>query len=267
MDGAAPVYFLLHVPKTGGQTVQEHLREHLGEGALWLPSPAPAWRRALGLGDPQRPEHPEAVRAVAGHHLRRSHERAFAGRQIRRAVLLREPLSFHLSLYNFRMMNRLRLNRAPVDFEDYLRAAPLDSMAHFILHRWLGTPWPVLALRSAAWKYARLNAVLKDFWFVGDVGLCDALVAELAGDLRIARKARRRNTERAWMGRVKWKPLRVGDLPPGLPARILGANPLDRALWESWKDAGLDAAGVEPVPLPVREGPSFLVHELGRIGR
>jgi len=267
MDGAAPVYFLLHVPKTGGQTVQVHLQETLGEAALWMPSAAPAWRRALGLGDPRRPEHPEAVRAAAGHHLRRSHEAAFAGREIRRAVLLREPLSYHLSLYNFRMMNRLRLSRAPVGFEDYLRAAPLDSMAHFILHHWLEIPWPVLAVRSAAWKYARLNAALRGFWFVGDVGLCDALVAELSRDFGIPPKARRRNTERAWLGRVSWSPLRAEDLPADLPAGILAANPLDRALWESWKGAGLDTAGVAPVPLPAREGPSFLMHELGRIGR
>jgi hypothetical protein len=267
MGGDGPVYFLLHVPKTGGQTVQVHLQEHLGEDALWMPPAAPAWRRALGLGDPQRPARPQAVRAVAGHHLRRSHERVFAGRPIRRAVLLREPLSFHLSLYNFRMMNRLRLNRAPTSFEAYLRAAPLDSMAHLILHRWLEIPWPVLALRSAAWKYARLNAALRDFWFVGDVGMCDALVAELARNLRIPRKARRRNTEKAWLGRVSWSPLRAEDLSDASVAHILGANPLDRALWESWKDAGLNVADVAPIPLLAREGPSFLVHELGRIGR
>lgn len=267
MDGDGPVYFLLHVPKTGGQTVQVHLQETLGESALWMPSPAPAFRRALGLGDPRRPARPETVRAVAGHHLRRSHEAAFAGRQIRRAVLLREPLSFHLSLYNFRMMNRLRLGQAPTSFEAYLRATPLDAMAHFILHRWLEIPWPVLMARSSAWKYARLNAALKDFWFVGDVGLCDALVAELAKDLGIAPKARRRNTEKAWLGRVEWTPLRAEQLPDAAIAHIGGANPLDRALWESWKDGGLNAAGVEPIPLPAREGPSFLMHELARIGR
>ena len=267
MDGAGPVYFLLHVPKTGGQTVQVHLQEHLGEAALWMPGPSPAWRRALGLTDPQRPEHLEAVRAVAGHHLRRSHEQAFAGRQIRRAVLLREPLSFHLSLYNFRMMNRLRLGRAPVSFEDYLRSTPLDAMAHFILHHWLEIPWPVLMLRSAAWKYERLNAAFKDFWFVGDVGLCDVLVARLAHDFAIARSARRRNTEQAWLGRVSWSPLRAEDLSDASAAYILGANPIDRALWESWKDAGRAVAAVRPAPLPAREGPSFLMHELGRIGR
>ncbi len=267
MDGATPVYFLLHVPKTGGQTVQVHLQETLG-------------RRRCGCPDPRRPGGaPWAwpilgarrirmqVRAAAGHDLARSHERAFAGRPIRRAVLLREPLSFHLSLYNFRMMNRLRLNRAPTSFEAYLRATPLDAMAHFILHQWLEIPWPELMARSAAWKYARLNAMLRDFWFVGDVGLCDALVAELGKDLGIAAKARRRNTEKAWLGRVEWEPLRAESLPDAAVAHIRGANPIDRALWESWKDAGANPAGVRPVPLPPRQGPSFLMHELGRIGR
>jgi hypothetical protein len=31
----APVYFLLHVPKTAGQTIQGHLAEHCAPGVFW----------------------------------------------------------------------------------------------------------------------------------------------------------------------------------------------------------------------------------------
>jgi hypothetical protein len=34
----APVYFLLHVPKTAGQTIQGHLAEHCAPGAFWQSS-------------------------------------------------------------------------------------------------------------------------------------------------------------------------------------------------------------------------------------
>jgi hypothetical protein len=34
-DRGAPVYFLLHIPKTAGQTIQVHLAAHCAPGVFW----------------------------------------------------------------------------------------------------------------------------------------------------------------------------------------------------------------------------------------
>src|SRR6185503_6304838 len=97
-------YFLLHVPRTGGNTMAAHLQAHLGEG-FWSPGRPSALAmlggrryRLDGVPDFAR------VQAVGGHYLGRSLERRFQGREIRRTLLLRDPIGFHVSYYNHRMM-------------------------------------------------------------------------------------------------------------------------------------------------------------------
>src|SRR5205807_2684088 len=123
VDASAAVYFLLHIPRTAGQTVQYHLAEHCAPGMVWIPRRAPfpvsltrQRYRFDGIGDAAQ------VRAVAGHDVARSLEQHFRGREIRRAVLLRDPLSLQLSLYNYRMMNHLNRGFGTYSFDLHLRA-------------------------------------------------------------------------------------------------------------------------------------------------
>jgi hypothetical protein len=147
-DATTPVYFFLHIPKTAGQTIQYHLAEHSQPGAFWTPPgmlfPLSLLRRfRLPASGPENP-----VRAVAGHDIVRSLERQFPGREIRRVVLLREPLSLQLSLYNYRMMNHLAKGLGTYPFAVHLRAQPRDFIARWLLNRWLEIPWPRLMAMS-----------------------------------------------------------------------------------------------------------------------
>ena len=68
VDANAAVYFLLHIPRTAGQTIQYHLAEHGAPGTVWIPRRAPLPLSLIG----QRyrgggPDDPARVRAVAGH--------------------------------------------------------------------------------------------------------------------------------------------------------------------------------------------------------
>src|SRR3954471_11475200 len=78
--GAAdPVYFLLHVPRTAGQTIELHLEEHAAPGTVWMPRHLP--RRPM-LIKPRRHDlsrlgNPRSVRAVVGHDIGCSLERYF----------------------------------------------------------------------------------------------------------------------------------------------------------------------------------------------
>jgi len=264
-DANTAVYFILHIPKTAGQTIQYHLAEHCPPGAFWnppgLPYPQSLFgrrHRPAGSGEVSR------VRAVAGHDLGRSLERQFPGREIRRVVLLREPLSLQLSLYNYRMMNHLAKGLGTYPFAVHLRAQPRDFIAHWLLARWLEIPWPRLMVMSDGDKYRLINRALGQFWFVGDYTDCDRVVAAIAPDLAVPVTARPRNTARQWHKQVKWEPLTEAALSPGLREAVYRQNPLDRALWESWQGAGFDAAAVRPRHLPPEVPGGFLRYEAAR---
>ncbi|HEX4185628.1 MAG TPA: tetratricopeptide repeat protein [Stellaceae bacterium] len=264
-DPTSPVYFILHIPKTAGQTIQHHLADHCAPGVFWGPHQAPRLQALSGRRyDPvSLPEAP-GIRAVFGHNLGRSLEKYFSDREIRRVVLLRDPISLHLSLYNHRMMLHLAKGLGTYSFELHLRALPRDFIAHRILARWLEIPWPVLMAMTAQQKYAALNRALSQFWFVGSYTDCDRLVAAISDDLGLPAAARRRNTAAEWEKRVNWQPKKAIELSPATREKILANNPLDQALWESWAPAGFGPAGVRPHPFESPPLSFFLAREIAR---
>src|ERR1044071_1606413 len=94
-DTAPRVYFMLHMPRTGGTTIAAHLKAHLGDRMRATVRPSLLQmlvrRRVRLYGAPDF----RHVRAVSGHYLGRSLEQRFPGREIRRTLLLRDPIGFH----------------------------------------------------------------------------------------------------------------------------------------------------------------------------
>jgi tetratricopeptide (TPR) repeat protein len=265
VDANAAVYFLLHIPRTAGQTIQYHLAEHCAPGTVWVPQRSPfplslAGQRHRGGG----PDDAARVRAVAGHDVGRSLEGHFRGREIRRVVLLRDPLSLQLSLYNYRMMNHLNRGFDTYSFDLHLRALPRDWVAHRLLARWLEIPWPRLMAMSGAQKYRLLNEMLAGFWFVGSHADCNRLIAAIAPDLGAPPTARVRNTAQQWQKQIYWEPLTEEALSPAQRQAVLARNPLDTAIWESWRSAGFDTTAVSPRPLEAGAGDGFVAHEMVR---
>jgi tetratricopeptide (TPR) repeat protein len=260
-----PVYFILHVPKTAGQTIQQHLGDHCLPGTLWGPDQAPRLQALSGRRyKPDSLPDSSGIRAVFGHNLGRSLERHFSNREIRRVVLLRDPISLQISLYNHRMMVHLTKGLGAYSFDRHLKTLHRDFIAHRLLARWLEIPWPALMMMTEGEKYAVLNRTLSGFWFVGADTDCDQLIAAIAGDLGLPAVARRRNTAAEWQNRVAWRGLRVDELSPKTRETILVNNPLDQTLWESWRTAGFNPGGVRPRLLQSTAGGSFLAHELVR---
>ncbi len=253
-----PVYFLLHIPKTAGQTIQFHLADHCAPGVYWRSrAMVRRGRRAKpdGLPDPDR------ARVISGHHIGRSLEALFPGRQIRRIVLLRDPLSLQISFYNWQMMDNLANGLGTYSFDRHLRALPHDFIAHFLLWRWLEIPWPVLMTMSQAKKQRTLERMLADFWFVGAHTDCDRVVEALSLELGVPPAAARRNSASELQARTGWRLLTADALAPATRAAILADNRLDRALWERWRGVGFDTAAMRSRPHPPVENSGFLGHE------
>lgn len=258
------VYFLLHAPRAAGNTIEAHLEAHLKE-QLWSPSRPTAMTMLSGrryrldqVPDLRR------VRAVAGHYIGRSLEGHFLGREIRRTLLLRDPIGFHVSYYNHRMMFSLSRGGPTFGFDEHLCGQPRDLVAILLLWHWLELPLATMLSTGDEQKYQLLNKALSGFWFVGSHDDCDRLIAAVAADLGVPPVAPRRNTTLQWQKRVDWRPLRADDLLASTREAILARNPIHDALWQSWRHAGFETAQVVPRPLPQSPGGEIGLRDLVR---
>lgn len=238
---AVPIYFFLHIPKTAGITIAEHLEENCPPGWFWR-VPAPHLFGGLGaLPDVTK------VRAMApGHYRGRSLEKYFSGREIRRVVLLRDPVSLLLSYYNWRMLRFLSRGRRTYSFWLHLHSLPRNFMTVFMLRNWLEIPWPRISLMSDHAKIELLQNHFSRFWFVGAHTDCVRLIEMLAPELDVPTEPARRNSSEDWRTIVDWRPFTSSDLSPQLRQQILSDNPLDQLLWETWHRAGFQAEHVRP---------------------
>jgi hypothetical protein len=205
------VIFLYHIPKTGGTSLREALAARLGldQGFIHLGPYGDRVRHEKNrkpLAQYTRDEL-AGIRVVSGHYLSTGFERYFAGREIKRAVLLREPANRILSQYNHAMRNRTKLKEKPVGFREWYEDLALDAF-----------DWPSLSGRKLAlsdkkfaiasvgdnymskfildamgekhyagatqdWILSRTKELLEGFWHVGCIENLPASIAALEREL------------------------------------------------------------------------------------
>ena len=260
-----PVHLIYHVPKCAGRTIDRHLAAGLSPNAYCKITR----RRGLGRFLSSRPDlqqsaNPNQIRAVCGHFLSVSVERLFAGRELKRSLLLRDPVSHIVSYYNFRMMRYLSAGLHPYSFTLAYMATQRNFITHYILRNFLELSWPRLARLSDDEKYDIVNAFLARFWFVGDYRLCDDLIAALGATLAIPSCAAATNTCAEWQRRVRWIRLEADDLSADAIAKIRRENLIDQKLWETWREAGHDVASVRPRALAGRNATGFVTAKATR---
>lgn len=240
------VHFVLHVPKCAGMTIEGHFGALLGPGYLH----APRWRsplrlflgegRALRAGDPRLAQ----VRVISGHSLSSGMKRAFAGAEIRESVLLREPVAFHVALFNERVRQGRVAGADAGAFARWYQRQRRNPVARFLLWRYFERRLPALYTLSSAARLAFLEERLERFWFVGDIALADRLAMAICRDLGLpAARPARRNVSPPGA-------LRPGRLPPALAERIRAENALDLALWRRWRGRGFRDERRNPAAAP-----------------
>lgn len=238
------VHFLLHVPKCAGTTVEEHFAQTLGERFLLAPRWEHILRGVIGNRYPygQDASRLEGVRAVSGHSLSRSLARHFPQAEIRESVLLRDPVGFHLSLYNYRWTRHWQgLAPEPPEFAEWYGLQRRNPIARFLLTRYFEQGIPAVYRLSSAGRLAWLEARLERFWFVGGLHRTGELIAAVARDLGVAEEAADRNV-------TETKKLTPESLGAEWCARIAADHALDATLHARWKDRGFEGAPTEPPP-------------------
>jgi hypothetical protein len=262
-EAGSPVHFVYHVPKCAGRTIDLHL-------ALALPRSAyHRTRKRRGLGrfitryDRTDLPHPDQAQVVGGHYLGISIDQLFAGRQIKRSILLRDPASHFVSYYNYRMARYISEGLQPYSLDVAYGATPRNFITHYILKYFLELSWARIASLSDDEKYEIANAFLATFWFVGDYQLCDDFIASLSDRLGISASATPRNTLAELVRAGRWRPIMMDRLPPDMVADIRTENKLDQRLWETWREVRHDTSSVRPLSLGARSS-SFISDEASR---
>lgn len=254
------LHVILHVPKCAGSTMEHHLAKHLGPTRFWSPSkritrlPLETYSRKYNSTPPGPPQD---ISAVSGHFIGRSVERLFTNRPIVRSVVLREPESFLISLYNFRMMLYVVAGRNTCSFKLFMNSLQIDPVSHFLLDRWLEKPWISTALLPAARKAALLDEMMESLDQVVDIAKADELFAWHSRDLGIPEQPARANTQGEWVKKSGWTPLQLTDLDAAEREALARRVHLDRYIWRRW-------ALKEKVTFEGKNVALFLPHELRR---
>lgn len=228
------VHFLLHVPKCAGTTVEAHFERHLGDAFLIAPRWDSVWRNVVGNRYPSLAGDPRLgrVRVVSGHSLSVSLAHHLGGAEIREAVLLRDPVGYHLSLYNYRWTwHRAGHARRPPGFATWYAAQRRNPISRFLLGRYFEQGVPAIYRLSSAARLEFLEARLARFGFVGDYRRADELIAGVSRALGIPGAVESRNVT----GRQE---ATAESLGPDWVARIAADNALDAALHARWRDRG-----------------------------
>ncbi len=237
------VHFLLHVPKCAGTTVEAHFRQTLGPGFLL----APRWhnppravignRYSMAPGDPRL----APLKVITGHSMGVSLKRHFAPAEIRESVLLRDPVSYHLSLYNYRLArHRAGAGPRPPGFASWYLAQRRNPISRFILNHYYEQGVPALYRLSSRDRLAWLEERFRAFWFVASYRRADEMIAGISRELGVAEEAEDRNVGAA--GET--------TLDQRMRERIVTENAVDQALWERWAERGWKADGRNPVEPP-----------------
>jgi len=240
------VHFLLHVPKCAGTTVEEHFRQTLGAGFLL----APRWRSplrgivgnryAMAPGDPRLGN----LKVVTGHSMGVSLKRHLADAEIRESVLLRDPVGYHLSLYNYRVArHRAGTGPSPPGFASWYLAQRRNPISRFILNHYYEQGIPALYRLSSRDRLAWLEQRFGDFWFVASYRRADEMIAGISRELGVAETTERRNIGTS-------RELTDAALDQEMRDRIVTENAVDQALWDRWAERGWKADGRNPTEPP-----------------
>ena len=172
--------------------------------------------------------------------LARALARFFPGRPLRESVLLRDPVGWHVSFYNYRLWRAAdRGEPTPPPFEIWLRGQRRNPIARFLLMRYFGIGYPGIYTMSSRARFVFLEDALTQFHFVGGHERCDEAVAGISRDLGVDDRVEPRNVGG---GRNVPGELRAKELPDALRMRIETMHALDLLLHRRWKDRGWSGA-------------------------
>jgi hypothetical protein len=152
-----PLYIFVHVPRTGGTTINGHLRIHLEEGVdlVHLVGEGEGLEDGVGVLERMSPEERSRIRVLAGHQVFYGIHDLIPGRDPRYITIIRDPATRALSVFNFRQATG-RTEDDDVSFEEWVEGYPTNSTLKWFQRR-----------LDAETVEEVMEILRSKFWFVG----------------------------------------------------------------------------------------------------
>ena len=214
-----------------------HFDRHLGTRSMHAPPPRNG-RYPFAVNDPALQE----VCVFHGHSLSAGLSALLPGSEIREAVLLRDPVGYFLSMYNFlRRLEEEGAGPRRPPFATWYRAERKNPISRFLMQRYFGVSAPAIYRFSSQSRLKWLEERLARFWFVGSYADVDLLTDRVADEVGVPGSPERQNRDTV-------RAVSRGELPAGMVAEIERDNVVDAALFARWKSRRFDPAR-NPGPL------------------
>jgi hypothetical protein len=170
MDRQSEVFIFAHIPKTGGTTLDRHFETHMNLHVDYIPLSGPGERRAVAQGlAPFRErslEDRQQAKVILGHQVRHNTHQLVPGKQPHYILLIREPISWITSRYNWAMRVRKERRQPIIKFDRwYQQTKRAQSQSLWFLrnfaegHRFLRWVPPQFRVRQ-------MNAIIQNFSMV-----------------------------------------------------------------------------------------------------
>ena len=261
------VYFILHIPKCAGRTIQKFLLSNFGDR---MSVPATGGRSGRHPGKriliPARRKAPfrffgkryqslavaslDAVDFVFGFYVSKSMKTHFADRNVKQAVLLRDPVGHFFSHYNFRMGKYTDRGMKPFDFDLWYKSRRPNPISKY-LFAYLEVPYIRHVFMSDQAKLDLIIDGFADFWHVGLHNECGELIARIAEEQGVPPEFEKQNVTR-----VRF--MEFAEFEQRYAEKILEENGLDQAIFEFF---------ASDVPFEKRERPKVRGREWRNILR
>ncbi|MDT3377041.1 hypothetical protein RNI52_06860 [Labrys neptuniae] len=230
MSSNTTVYLFPHILKCAGLSVRDYLLHDVpprGSAVIYSKPEQRPWLDPVNRV-PQADR--DEIRILFGHRLPRTAARGFEGRVIREVGLLREPVSFYVSLYNFLQKTPERHRIVGMSFEQWYPTNKHNRISRFYFRHYFGLSSLGIRKMSQRQRFEFLSRQFETFWFVGDYRNCDAVMEQMTQD--IGWKFEKLPHENA----APTNALRSQDIGEALRQKILQDNALDLALYETWAE-------------------------------
>jgi hypothetical protein len=243
--GMQTVFYLAHVPKCAGQTVERYTEQILPPEAILRPKKAApvvryltgrGWRRPPGLD-------PAAVRVVSGHFMGRDIGALLPAHQPRESILVRDPVGLFLSWYNYRMTRYRSQGRAIPPFEAWYETQGRNPVTRHLFTRHLNWSTPRFLATPVGRLATEATAVLDGFWFVASYRRVDDLLAAVAAHFGTSVTPRHVN-------RTDYAFRTLASLDPGFVSRLDRENALDAYIYARYADRLFDPAATAAAEMP-----------------
>jgi hypothetical protein len=264
------LYFVLHIPKCAGRTIEDFIVSNFGDRGVWTSGETKKWSskndeyeglyggRVFFPTKRKSPYRyfgrrynwtdtidPDSKDFVIGFYIAKSLQEKFPNRNIRETVLIRDPVGHFYSHYNFRMQKYTNAGMKAFDFDLFYKSWPPDPISKFIFS-YLEVPFFKQFVLSDQAKLDYLLDALAGFWHVGLHKDCDKLIARIADAKGIFPEFETQNV-------TNKKFLDSDEYRKKYSKKIIDENRIDQAIFEFFSSE----IPIEKRPRPKIQGRKF----------